>query len=783
MWTQQTNFFFLATVSCVSAAAGPQFRLAGSGLTPCSGRVEIYHNGSWGTICDYYWDLNDAEVVCRQLDCGTALRATTNAHFGEGTGPIWLRRVNCSGHERSLSECDLNRYWPYCGHSEDAGVICSGPQVRLAGSGSTPCSGRVEIYHNGSWGTICDDYWDLNDAEVVCRQLDCGTALRATTNAHFGGGTGPIWLRHVGCNGSESSLSECDHGEFGAPGCGHSEDAGVLCSGPQVRLAGSGSTPCSGRVEIYHNGSWGTICDDYWDLNDAEVVCRQLDCGTALRATTNAHFGGGTGPIWLRHVNCSGHERSLSECDLNRYWPYCGHSEDAGVLCSESLQQPRIHLRYDGGHVQGHGSAEITGGSSFEFTCSINSSYTPDRFRLFFYGSSQMYIEPAVNHSASFSFPAAEYEHRGNYSCVYEINVSSRTFTSPESAPIHLIITYPLQQPSISLTSPNGGLVWGPEGAEITKGSSFVFSCSINSRYTPGRFRLFFSGVNLTEPAVNHSASFSFPAAEYEHRGNYSCVYELLLPSRTFTSPESAPIHLIITYPLQQPSISLTSPNGGLVWGPEGAEITKGSSFVFSCSINSRYTPGRFRLFFSGVNLTEPAVNHSASFSFPAAEYEHRGNYSCVYELLLPSRTFTSPESAPIHLIITFPWWLLVASAVPGILVLLLVVCLVLWRRRRARRFDPHVPIQSSLVAAGGVSSSWDPGAPAGGLSGPLEEDDEPGGLIPRPDPKNPYSANPELSSQISMQQPYNIQSLQELGANLIHSLDPCHQGVVKLPQ
>lgn len=65
-------------------------------------------------------------MVCRQLRCGAALRATTDAHFGGGTGPIWLHRVNCSGHERSLSDCDLNRYLPYCGHSGGAGVLCSG---------------------------------------------------------------------------------------------------------------------------------------------------------------------------------------------------------------------------------------------------------------------------------------------------------------------------------------------------------------------------------------------------------------------------------------------------------------------------------------------------------------------------------------------------------------------------------------------------------------------------------------------------------------------------------
>uniref|UniRef100_A0A669DIK7 SRCR domain-containing protein n=1 Tax=Oreochromis niloticus TaxID=8128 RepID=A0A669DIK7_ORENI len=220
-------------------------------------------------------------------------------------------------------------------HIFSVGFFFSGVPIRLGGSGSTRCSGRVEIYHNNSWGTVCDDGWDLNDAEVVCRELNCGSALQALPSAYFGAGTGQIWLDDVTCSGNESSLTECQHRAFGSHNCVHGQDAGVICSGSPIRLAGPESTRCSGRVEVYHNNIWGTVCDDRWDLNDAQVVCRQLNCGPALQALKSAHFSAGTGQIWLDEVTCSGNENFLTGCQFSGFGSHnCKHSQDAGVICS-----------------------------------------------------------------------------------------------------------------------------------------------------------------------------------------------------------------------------------------------------------------------------------------------------------------------------------------------------------------------------------------------------------------------------------------------------------------
>ena len=110
--------------------------------------------------------------------------------------------------------------------------ICTyaGVAVRLVG-GSLHSEGRVEIYYNNEWGTVCDDGWDDTDAGVVCGQLGFGSNGTAIGSAGFGQGSGPIWLNSVTCTGRESILAECGHLGVEITGnCNHNEDAGVRCS-------------------------------------------------------------------------------------------------------------------------------------------------------------------------------------------------------------------------------------------------------------------------------------------------------------------------------------------------------------------------------------------------------------------------------------------------------------------------------------------------------------------------------------------------------------------------
>ena len=142
--SQRTRKPFFPCVNVLLASLSSdtrQLRLVDGG-SRCAGRVEVLQEGSWGTICHYNWDLNDAQVVCRQLGCGEALDATVSAHFGPGSGQIGLDAVNCTGKESHLWKCPSQRWGQHdCSHKKDAGVICSGLHCTLSkgwGGGGDP---------------------------------------------------------------------------------------------------------------------------------------------------------------------------------------------------------------------------------------------------------------------------------------------------------------------------------------------------------------------------------------------------------------------------------------------------------------------------------------------------------------------------------------------------------------------------------------------------------------------------------------------------------------------
>ncbi|XP_071886436.1 antigen WC1.1-like [Anas platyrhynchos] len=312
-------------------------RLVGGG-SRCDGLVEVFQHGTWGRVLDEQWDMQEASVVCRQLQCGEAEAAYTPVRAERGRGPVGLRRVRCAGHEADLSLCNnfLPQSTPAAEIMEDVGVVCRGSRrVRLV-DGAGRCAGRVEIYYQGRWGTVCYNAWDLADAAVVCRQLGCGGALEAASSARFGEGSGQIWLDGVNCSGAEAALWDCPAEAWGQHDCGHKEDAGVFCSEfTALRLENSDS--CSGRLQVFYNGTWGSVCSNSMTTETVSLVCKELGCGNEGELETDSNSAKLSGTAWLDRVECGKSNSSFWQCPSAPWHPQSCDDirEDTHIICNE----------------------------------------------------------------------------------------------------------------------------------------------------------------------------------------------------------------------------------------------------------------------------------------------------------------------------------------------------------------------------------------------------------------------------------------------------------------
>ncbi|XP_029012338.1 uncharacterized protein si:ch211-150o23.3 [Betta splendens] len=306
-----------------------------------------------------------------------------------------------------------------------------------------------------------------------------------------------------------------------------------------------GDDKCSGRVEVLHHNEWSTVCDRDWDLREAHVVCLELGCGLAESALRGSAFGPGRGEIWLRHVQCSGHESSLTRCGVVLYSnSHCTHENDAGVKCSGTLLTPTLTL------LSPH--TVFSPGEAVRFSCSVLLGQHLSDYHLYKDGVSTPLVTQRADHSqisVELTLSDIETFHQGSYSCRYRIKSGfpAELLSSPPSNSINITVVELLTPQHWYNTSTEA-----PAGSVI-KGHNFNITCSTSQQYPGGSFQLRLIRSNGTVrqslPALTPSVTFTFPNAQTSNEGYYYCLYRVQLGGRIFVSRESQPLPIAIRDP------------------------------------------------------------------------------------------------------------------------------------------------------------------------------------------------------------------------------------------
>ncbi|XP_063683738.1 multiple epidermal growth factor-like domains protein 10 isoform X2 [Bolinopsis microptera] len=328
----------------------------------------LLYNG--GTVCDDNFDNNAANAICRKIGYTGATRWTPADSFDIQTDyEIKLDNVECRrGEWESCSYSESHN----CMHREDVFLSCDGeieqqssdipavptvptvptdteePLFRLVDSEGNVIEGEELGLLLYKGGTVCDDSFDATAATAICRNLGYtdmnrwssrGTRIEIQDSYE-------ITLDNVDC--SDPHWGSCSFSEEN--NCGHIEDVFLSCNSEEPTEAGhspfslidADSNDILGEEQglLLYNGN--TVCDDSFDENAANAICRQMGRPGSLGWIAGSLFDIQTGlEIGLDNVDCS--SESWSSCTHSTVHN-CQHNEDVHLTCSATVTNTPAHV-------------------------------------------------------------------------------------------------------------------------------------------------------------------------------------------------------------------------------------------------------------------------------------------------------------------------------------------------------------------------------------------------------------------------------------------------------
>ncbi|KAL7882620.1 hypothetical protein SRHO_G00002780 [Serrasalmus rhombeus] len=261
-----------------------------SGGMECEGEVEVFFMQDWRRVLLDSWSESEASVFCRQLGCGSVFSFSSSSTSSPEHSHMCVTGFNCSGSEAHLGNCSSAQA-VNCSSREQLSVFCSEfKEIRL----TEGCQGNLEVFYNETWGNVCTNNMDEETISLICQELNCGrSGSLSQTKARVE--SAPNWLDDLKCRKHDFTLWQCPSSAWGQNSCDDlNEVAHITCSGEinhsllrnhlkcssfpnqsqcskhlPLRLSG-GNGSCSGRLEVYHNAEWGSVCDNEWDISDVQ---------------------------------------------------------------------------------------------------------------------------------------------------------------------------------------------------------------------------------------------------------------------------------------------------------------------------------------------------------------------------------------------------------------------------------------------------------------------------------------------------------------------------------